>query len=63
MGASHRHLNKNRDTMHTLERQADQLLYAGIWDDAPTAPGTAPAPDLSWVLKSAPTERPMICIG
>jgi hypothetical protein len=32
-----------------LERQADQLKDAGIWPDAPTAPGTAPLPDLSWL--------------
>jgi ADP-heptose:LPS heptosyltransferase len=45
--------------MHTLERHADQLMYAGIWPDAPTEPGTAPSPDLSWVLKSASAERPV----
>src|SRR4030095_6860502 len=44
--------------MHTLERQADQLMYAGIWPDAPTEPGSAPPPDLSWVLKALPAERP-----
>jgi ADP-heptose:LPS heptosyltransferase len=44
--------------MHTLERQADQLMYAGIWPDAPTEPGTAPAPDLSWVLGGASGARP-----
>lgn len=59
MGCSLPHRNPLRNSMHTLERQADQLMYAGIWDDAPTAPGTAPPPDLSWILKSAPTERPM----
>jgi ADP-heptose:LPS heptosyltransferase len=58
------HKNRNRDHMHTLERQADQLKYAGIWPDAPTEPGTAPAPDLSWVLgkpavgRGAPATRP-----
>src|SRR5258708_31468734 len=35
--------------MHTLERQADQLMYAGAWPDAPTEPGAAPGPDLSWL--------------
>lgn len=45
-GASHPHRNPDRDRMHTLERQAEQLRDAGIWPDAPTAPGTAPAPDL-----------------
>ncbi|MDB5454947.1 MAG: glycosyl transferase family 9 [Caulobacter sp.] len=42
-----------RLTMHTLERQADQLKAAGIWPDAPTEPGSAPPPDLSWILKVA----------
>ena len=40
-GASHPHANPDRDLMHTLERQADQLRMAGI-------PETPP-PDLSWV--------------
>ncbi|WP_293677035.1 glycosyltransferase family 9 protein [uncultured Phenylobacterium sp.] len=53
------HRNPLRNGMHTLERQADQLMYAGIWPDAPTEPGSAPPPDLSWVLKSAPAERPV----
>lgn len=50
-GASHPHRNKNRNAMHTLERQAEQLKDAGIWPDAPTEPGAAPPPDLSWILK------------
>lgn len=58
-GCSLPHRNPLRNAMHTLERQADQLKYAGIWDDAPSEPGTAPPPDLSWVLKSAPTDRPV----
>ncbi|MFN3520645.1 MAG: glycosyltransferase family 9 protein [Phenylobacterium sp.] len=49
-GCSHPHRNPRRDFMHTLERQADQLKDAGIWPDAPTAPGAAPPPDLSWIL-------------
>ena len=52
------HKNPNRNRMHTLERQADQLKYAGIWPDAPTEPGSAPGPDLSWVLPKAPQNRP-----
>lgn len=52
-GCSHPHRNPNRDDMHTLERQADQLKDAGIWPDAPTAPGTAPPPDLGWLVDSA----------
>ena len=51
-GCSHPHANPNRDHMHTLERQADQLMAAGIWPDAPTAPGTAPPPDLQFMLAS-----------
>ena len=52
------HRNPNRNRMHTLERQADQLKYAGIWPDAPTEPGSAPGPDLSWVLSRSPQARP-----
>ncbi len=58
-GCSLPHRNPLRDSMHALERQADQLMCAGIWDDAPTEPGSAPPPDLSWVLKSTPAERPV----
>lgn len=59
LGASHPHANPNRTRMHTLEREADQLKFAGIWPDAPTAPGTAPQPDLSFLLKdTAPERRP-----
>ena len=41
-GCSHPHANPDRDSMHTLERQAEQLAMAGI-------PATPP-PDLSWVV-------------
>lgn len=51
------HRNPDRDRMHTLERQADQLKDAGIWPDAPTAPGTAPPPDLSWLLDAEAPAR------
>jgi len=57
-GAKYRHRNPQRETMHLLERQADQLHVAGIWPNAPTAPGDAPAPDLSWILRRAPEARP-----
>jgi len=40
-GASHPHANPDRDNMHTVERQRDQLRMAGITD--------FPAPDLSWL--------------
>jgi ADP-heptose:LPS heptosyltransferase len=59
MGCSMPHRNSLRNSMHTLERQADQLMYAGIWPDAPTEPGTAPGPDLSWIWRGQPAERPV----
>ncbi|WP_411289155.1 glycosyltransferase family 9 protein [Phenylobacterium sp.] len=59
LGCSLPHRNRLRDQMHTLERQADQLMYAGIWPDAPTAPGTAPGPDVSWILRLTATDRPV----
>jgi ADP-heptose:LPS heptosyltransferase len=40
-GASHPHANPARTTLHTLDRQADQLRYAGIEEPVPS-------PDLSW---------------
>jgi len=56
---SHPHKNPDRDAMHTLERQAEQLKDAGIWPDAPIARGTAPPPDLSFMLDDpAPERRP-----
>lgn len=59
-GCSHPHRNRRRNFMHTLERQADQLKEAGVWPDAPTGIGQAPAPDLSWVLEAidAPASAP-----
>jgi ADP-heptose:LPS heptosyltransferase len=39
-GCSHPHANPNRDRLHTVERQADQLAMAGITE--------IPAPDLSF---------------
>jgi ADP-heptose:LPS heptosyltransferase len=59
LGCSLPHKNKLRDHMHTLERHADQLMYAGVWPDAPTAPGTAPGPDLSWIFKQQGADRPV----
>ena len=58
-GCSLPHRNPLRNSMHTLERQADQLMYAGIWEDAPTEPGSAPPPDLSWIARARPPERPV----
>jgi ADP-heptose:LPS heptosyltransferase len=57
LGCALPHRNPLRDSMHTLERQADQLMYAGVWPDAPTAPGTAPGPDISWIWKNEPADR------
>jgi ADP-heptose:LPS heptosyltransferase len=44
------HKNPARMRMHTLEREADQLRDAGVWPDAPIAPGAAPGPDVRWLL-------------
>ena len=58
-GASHRHRNPYRDYMHSLEQKAEQLKDAGIWPDAPTGPGQAPPPDLSWIMADdRPDRRP-----
>jgi len=59
LGSALAHKNPLRNSMHTLERQADQLMYAGIWPDAPTAPGTAPGPDISWTWKTQGADRPV----
>ena len=53
------HRNPKRDRMHTLERHADQLKAAGIWPNAPTEPGTAPGPDVAWILRKAEAPRPV----
>jgi ADP-heptose:LPS heptosyltransferase len=50
---------KARLHMHTIERQADQLRAAGIWPDAQTEPGSAPPPDLSWILRKHKEARPV----
>ena len=42
-GASHPHANRDRDHMHTLDRQAEQLRLAGI--------ASVPPPDLSWARR------------
>lgn len=44
---------------HLLERQAAQLRASGAWPDAPTAPGEAPPPDLSWIARKLPDQRPV----
>jgi ADP-heptose:LPS heptosyltransferase len=58
-GCSHPHANPDRETMHTLDRLADQLFFAGIGPSYP--PGEAPLPDLSWVrmaLRDPPRLQP-----
>ena len=50
-GCSHPHANPDRDTMHTWERQRDQLAMAGI--------ASVPVADTSWLLRAAePPEVP-----
>ena len=58
-GCALRHRDPRRARLHVLERQASQLKDAGIWPDAPVEPGSAPPPDLSWILRRAPPQRPV----
>lgn len=44
------HANPNRGGMHSIDRLAEQLYYAGIGPDEGYTRATAPMPDLSWVL-------------
>ncbi len=48
-GCSHPHANPHRAEMHTLDRQAEQLTYAGLGPQGGYPPGAAPGPDLSWI--------------
>jgi ADP-heptose:LPS heptosyltransferase len=48
-----------RRSMHPLDRQADALRAAGAWTEGGLGPGCAPPPDMSWIVRSAPTERPV----
>ena len=50
LGASHPHANPNRNAMHTLERQRDQLGMAGI--------EAFPTPDLAWLTAAPPEPLP-----
>ncbi|HJU18721.1 MAG TPA: glycosyltransferase family 9 protein [Stellaceae bacterium] len=45
--ASHPHRNPQRDRMHTLDRQEEQLRMAGV-------SGPVPLPDLSWAAAAPP---------
>ena len=48
-GASHRQTRRDRDSMHNLDRMADQLHVAGI--GPAYGPGEAPPSDLSWAAR------------
>jgi ADP-heptose:LPS heptosyltransferase len=58
-GCALRHRNPRRARLHTLERHADQLKQAGVWPDAPVDSGSAPPPDLSWIISQQPDPRPV----
>lgn len=58
-GCSHPHANPNRDVMHTIDRQADQLRYAGLGPPQGYPAGLAPLPDLSWI-RPALQDRPSL---
>jgi ADP-heptose:LPS heptosyltransferase len=58
---SHFHANPERENMHTLDRLADQLWYAGMGPAEGFRIGEAPLPDLSWVrtaLRNPPRLQP-----
>lgn len=57
------HRNPQRDRMHTLERQAEQLHDAGIWPDAPIKPLSAAPPDISWILARSAQPRSISVAG
>ena len=54
-GAALRDSTPDRMALHSLERHASQLRSAGIWPDAPVAPGSAPPPDLRWLIGALPS--------
>lgn len=60
-GCSHPHANPARETMHTLDRLADQLHEAGLGPPDGYPIGQAPLPDLSWIrlaLRDPPSLQP-----
>lgn len=60
-GCSHPHSNPLRAEMHTLDRHAEQLAFAGIGPEGGYEIGCAPLPDLSWVrqaLRDPPRLQP-----
>jgi ADP-heptose:LPS heptosyltransferase len=62
-GCSLPHRNPNRERMHPLERQAEQLADAGIWPDAPIRPLSAAPPDISWILAHNHPSRAVSAAG
>ena len=48
-----------RRGLHPLDRQAEALRAAGAWTEGGLGPGCAPPPDLSWIVRGAPAERPV----
>ena len=47
-GCSHPHANSDRNKMHTIDRQAEQLAMVGVGLGRGRVGGTAPPPDLTW---------------
>ena len=60
-GCSHPHANRLRDTMHTVERQREQLAMAGI-DPVPDAELSWLDGDISGLLPSDPNEHPYVLL-
>ncbi len=58
VGCALPHRDPDRMTRHSRERHAGHLRDAGIWHDAPVAEGTAPPPDLGWLLRLIPRVPP-----
>lgn len=61
-GCSHPHANPDRVEMHTLDRLAEQLRYAGVGPEAGFEIGCAPLPDLSWI-RTALRDPPRLQAG
>jgi ADP-heptose:LPS heptosyltransferase len=60
-GCAYPHANPARETMHSLDRLADQLWFTGLGPQNGFPIGQAPLPDLSWVrvaMKDAPRLQP-----
>jgi ADP-heptose:LPS heptosyltransferase len=57
-GCAYLHDNPNRLSLHTLDRLAEQLWFAGVGPEGGFAIGHAPLPDVSWYRKpGAPNPR------